>query len=82
MEVPDSVRKLYYEQAQATQSSLLLTWLNMASLCDINYKSSKNQRLLVELTLMKMANVHAVLQLDTLSQSSDEGLKKKVVSQV
>lgn len=82
MEVPDSVKKRYYDQAQATQSSLLLTWLNMASWCDINYKSSKNQRLLVELTLMKMANVHAVLQLDTLSQSSNEGLKKKVVSQV
>jgi DNA polymerase-3 subunit gamma/tau len=81
MEVPDSVRKKYYEQAQSASASLLLTWLNMASQCDINYKTSKNQRLLVELALMKMANVNAVLRLNS-PNHSEEGLKKKLTTPV
>ena len=55
--------------------SLLLTWLNIASQCDINYKASKNPRLSVELALMKMANVNAVIQLQRLNLQP-EGLKK------
>ncbi len=62
MEVPDSIKKKYIEQARATSISLLLSWLNIASQCDIHYKSSKNQRLLVELALMKMAHVNAVFK--------------------
>lgn len=61
MEVPESVKQKYLSQAQAAPPSLLLSWLNIASTCDINYKASKNQRLLVELALMKMAYVNAVL---------------------
>ncbi len=78
MEVPESVKKKYAVQAQSASPSLLLTWLNIASQCDINYKNCKNQRLAVELSLMKMANVTAVLQLDELELPT-EGLKKKVV---
>jgi DNA polymerase-3 subunit gamma/tau len=78
MEVPVSVKRKYVAQAQAAPASLLLTWLNLASYCDINYKGCKNQRLAVELALMKMANVGAVLQLqDTVLQP--DVLKKKVV---
>jgi DNA polymerase III subunit gamma/tau len=79
MEVPESVKLKYAQQAQAAPPSLLLTWLNLATQCDINYKSSKNQRLLVELALMKMANVKAVLDLYS-SPSSVEALKKKAVT--
>jgi DNA polymerase III subunit gamma/tau len=78
MEVPESVKKKYAAQAQSSSPSLLLTWLNIANQCDINYKNCKNQRLSVELSLMKMANVAAVLQLDELELPA-EGLKKKVV---
>jgi DNA polymerase-3 subunit gamma/tau len=73
LEVPASTAKQYAEQAQKAIPSLLLTWLNLASQCDIQYKASKNQRLLVELTLMKMAHVLAILQLP-----ADESVKKKV----
>ena len=78
MEVPDSVRRKYAEQAKAISPSLLLTWLNIGNQCDINFKSSKNQRLSVELALMKMAHVGAILQLDQVNHQSD-GLKKKVM---
>jgi len=76
MEVPESVKQKYLAQAQAAPPSLLLSWLNIASTCDINYKMSKNQRLLVELALMKMAYVNSAL---TVSGSSIEaGVKKKL----
>lgn len=61
MEVPVSVREKYIQQSRATPPSLLLSWLSLASQCDMQYKNSKNQRLLVELTLMKMANISAVV---------------------
>lgn len=78
MEVPDSVKKKYVEQAHTVSPSLFLTWLNIANQCDMHYKSSKNQRLSVELALMKMAHVQSVLQLADLNPSS-EGVKKKVM---
>ncbi|HZX73744.1 MAG TPA: DNA polymerase III subunit gamma/tau [Cyclobacteriaceae bacterium] len=62
MEVPDNIKKKYLQQAQAASPSLLLSWLSIASQCDINYKLSRNQRLLVELALMKMANVNHVFK--------------------
>lgn len=76
MEVPENVKRKYAEQAQAAPPSLLLSWLNIANQCDINYKSSKNQRLSVELALMKMAHVQAVLNLASLPQQ--EAVKKKI----
>jgi DNA polymerase-3 subunit gamma/tau len=78
MEVPDAVRKKYAVQARATSPSLLLSWLNIASQCDINYKTSKNPRLSVELALMKMAHVKAVVQVDNLGHA-EVSLKKKLV---
>ncbi|MFZ6014237.1 MAG: DNA polymerase III subunit gamma/tau [Bacteroidota bacterium] len=83
MEVPESVKKKYIEQAQTSPPSLLLTWLNIATQCDINYKGSKNQRLSVELALMKMAYVGNVLQPGQLNHQNlsaeAAGLKKKIV---
>ena len=84
MEVPDSVRKKYIEQAQMCPPSLVLTWLNISNQCDINYKASKNQRLSVELALMKMAHVGHVLSPSQLNITNGVSvgaadLKKKLV---
>ena len=83
MEVPDSVKKKYVDQAQSSPPSLVLTWLNIANQCDINYKGSKNQRLSVELALMKMAHVAHVVSADQLringSSPEQAALKKKLV---
>jgi DNA polymerase-3 subunit gamma/tau len=77
MEVPDSIKKKYLDQASVSSPSLLLSWLNIANQCDINYKSSKNQRLLVELALMKMAHIHEVFRGST-NATAEAGLKKKL----
>jgi DNA polymerase-3 subunit gamma/tau len=80
MEVPETTKKKYLEQSQAASPSLLLSWLNIASVCDINYKTSKNQRLTVELALMKMANVNSVVKPSPAANgsSAEAALKKKV----
>jgi DNA polymerase-3 subunit gamma/tau len=57
LEVGEMAQKSYREQAQRTSSSFLLKALDIANDCDLKYKTSKNQRLLVELSLMKLASI-------------------------
>ena len=57
LEVGEDVAKHYQEQAKKTSKQFLLKAIDMANDCDLQYKSSKNQRLLVELTLMKLASI-------------------------
>jgi DNA polymerase-3 subunit gamma/tau len=48
--------------------------LNIANYCDINYKTSKNQRLHVELALMKMAKLPQAFRLSIVA--AEEAKKK------
>ncbi|MEM9000064.1 MAG: DNA polymerase III subunit gamma/tau [Bacteroidota bacterium] len=57
LEMGEDAKKRYGQQAQATSKTTLLKGLDMANECDLNYKTSRNQRLLVELTLMKLASI-------------------------
>src|SRR5690606_15821325 len=76
MEVPESVQQKYHASAIAASSSLLLTWLNLSGQGDINYKTSKDQRRLIELWPMKMGHLHSVPRP---SEPAEAGLKKKLV---
>ena len=76
LEVSDSVKLRYQEQSHAIPLSFLLTALNIASQCDIQYKASKNQRLHVELTLIKMAHLNAAISLASTGTESDSSKKK------
>ena len=58
LEVGDETKKKYLEQSEKTPSQFLLKAIHIANDCDLKYKSSKNQRLLVELTLMKLASIN------------------------
>ena len=49
--------------AAKSSLSFLLTSLNLANNCDQGYKSSKNQRLHVELCLMKISQLKAAFEL-------------------
>jgi len=57
MEVGDDVKQQYQDQAKKVTKDFLLKAIDLANDCDLKYKSSKNQRLLVELTLMKLASI-------------------------
>ncbi|AIM61376.1 DNA polymerase III subunit gamma/tau [Cellulophaga lytica] len=57
LEVGDEAKKRYQEQAQQTNNAFLLKAIDIANTADLNYKTSKNQRLLIELALMKLASI-------------------------
>jgi DNA polymerase-3 subunit gamma/tau len=76
LEVPDRIARRYAEQAQLAPPDLLLSWLNLANQCDLQYKASKNQRLLVELALMKMAHVRAAIEAPPPAPADEAGKKK------
>ncbi len=76
MEVPENTKQRYIDQANRASASFLLSSLNLSNQCDLSYKSSKNQRLHVELALMKLAHINAAVSLAT---HNENGLKKKVV---
>ncbi len=57
LEVSDSAKQQYLVQSKKTSEAFLMKAIDMANSCDIHYKASKNHRLLVELTLMKMASI-------------------------
>jgi DNA polymerase-3 subunit gamma/tau len=54
LEVSEGIKAKYLQQAQAASVSFLLSALGIANQCDLNYKLSKNQRLQVELALLKI----------------------------
>ncbi len=63
LEVSQSIKERYLEQAKECSTSFLLSALNLASKCDQEYKGSKNQRLHVELALMKICYIEQAIQL-------------------
>ena len=77
LEVSENVKQRYAEQANEASVSFLLSGLSIASSCDLNYKASKNQRLHVELALMKLAHVNAAVALMSIPVEA-AGFKKKV----
>lgn len=57
LEVGEQTKKKYLEQAQKATPEFLMQGINLANDCDLKYKTSKNQRLLVELCLMQLASI-------------------------
>lgn len=57
LEAGEMAQKLYDEQAKKVALPFLLQAIELANTCDLNYKSSLNQRLLVELCLMQLASI-------------------------
>jgi DNA polymerase-3 subunit gamma/tau len=57
LEVGEQTKDKYLKQSQKTSQDFLLKGIELANECDLKYKNSKNQRLLVELCLMQLASV-------------------------
>ena len=64
LEVSDQQRQRYQEQAKRCETRFLYQALKKMNQCDINYRQSSNKRLLVELTLIEIAQI---------TQPDDEG---------
>lgn len=78
LEVSEEVQDKYKAQAAKISLSFLMSALSITSFCDIHFKSSKNQRLHVELALMKIGYINNIL--DTTQVVSSEELKKKAIA--
>lgn len=59
LEVGENIRERYASQAKEASLKFLLEALQIANQCDYQYKGSKNQRLLVELSLMQIASINS-----------------------
>ena len=59
LEVSEQLKQRFSEQALLCEIPFLLNSLNFISKCDVNYKSAKNQRLQVEMTLLQINNLTA-----------------------
>ena len=57
LEVSDQQRQRYKEQAAKCPAPFLYKVLKLMNQCDINYRQSSNKRLLVELTLIQVAQI-------------------------
>lgn len=57
LEVSDRQREQYQEQAQKCSARFLYQALRVANRCDVQYRQSSNKRLLVELTLIEIAQI-------------------------
>jgi DNA polymerase-3 subunit gamma/tau len=76
LEVAPNVAQKFSQQTATCTSTWLLNALNLLSETDYNYKLSKNQRLHVELALMKLCNLQRAIQIATHQPMADE--KKKI----
>ncbi|MFT5886993.1 MAG: DNA polymerase-3 subunit gamma/tau, partial [Arcticibacterium sp.] len=72
MEVSSSVKDKYLEQTRKVDQGFLMSALSVGSQVDLSYKLAKNQRLHVEIGLMKMASISQVLNLALLSNGEAE----------
>ena len=72
-EVGASIRERYKEMAKRCQDQLLFKAIELTNTCDLNYRASRNKRLLVELTL---------IQLCQLTQAASIDKKKAVIEPV
>jgi DNA polymerase-3 subunit gamma/tau len=57
LDASDTLRDRYQQQARLSGSDFILTTLNLANDCDLNFKLARNKRLHVEMTLIKMASI-------------------------
>lgn len=71
LELSDSLKERYLTQAKITPIEFLVNGLNLASDCDVHYAQSQNKRLLVELTLMKIAYLSKAIEGNSLAEKKN-----------
>ncbi len=76
LEVVESFKKRFVETATKTDAGYLVSALNILNESEINYKSARNKKLHVELTLIKLCYLKQALEI---TSSGNEVIKKKQV---
>ncbi|OWY23355.1 DNA polymerase III subunit gamma/tau [Sphingobacteriales bacterium UPWRP_1] len=73
LDVTEGLRERYRTQAAMAPMGLLLSALNIANECEIQYRSSKNKRLQAELALLKMCYAANAMQLPQTANGNTQG---------
>ena len=76
LELSDQVKTSYMDQAKLVEENFILSALDIANDCDINYRMAKNKRLHVEMGLIKM---NFIRQLKLTSTAENPEKKSEVV---
>lgn len=76
LEVSDSVKLKYIEQSKKCPLDFLYEALKVLNQCDINYKTSQNTRLLIELSLIQLAQIIEVKKKGVEVTQSSKKLEK------
>lgn len=75
-EVGASIRERYIEMAKRCKEPFLYCAIELSNNCDLNYRASRNKRLLVELTLIQLC------QLSGAEQSPADDKKKALIEPI
>ncbi|MCZ2472712.1 DNA polymerase III subunit gamma/tau [Aquirufa ecclesiirivi] len=62
MEMSDETKSKFKKQAELTSTSFLLSAMNICAQCEVNYKSAKNPRLHLDLSLLKINYLNSVFK--------------------
>jgi DNA polymerase III subunit gamma/tau len=81
LECSETVQKRYLQQSAEIDSSFLMSALSVINQVDLQFKAAKNQRLHVEIGLMKLTQIRRVLQLSQLPESEQDEKKKLTENQ-
>ena len=65
LSISEQLQKRYFDQSKMVEESFLLSMLDIANDCDINYKMAKNKRLHVELALIKINYLTQMVEIDS-----------------
>jgi len=80
LQTAEEVKKMYVNQAASMSVSWLISAMNILQQADIQYKNSKNPKLLVEISLMKIAHLQSAIELAKISNTTpSEDSKKKAL---
>ena len=75
LEVGASIRERYQQQAQKCPPQFLYKAMKLCNDCDLNYRASKNKRLLVDITLIQVAQLTADADDTAHGRSPEQAIK-------
>lgn len=67
LELPEGTQQRYAEQSGHTSVDFLLSAMNIVNAFEVNFKSARNQRLHVELALMKITHLNDLLRIEEIA---------------
>lgn len=77
LEVGESVKQKYLDQAKSIGVGMMIKALELISKADVGYRASKNQRLLVEFTLIQIASLKQSEQKKNIATEAVSSVKKE-----